>query len=72
MPTSDLSTSIIRTYIPLLVGWIVAQLSSASIEIDPVTVTTVVTAVYYAIVRALEAKFPKVGWLLGKASPPTY
>ena len=69
---NDYSTSIVRTYIPLLAGWIVAQLTEAHIDIDAVTVTTVVTAVYYAAVRALEMKFPKLGVFLGKAKTPTY
>lgn len=69
---NDVSTSIVRTWIPLLVGWIVAQLTKANIEIDAVTVTTVVTAVYYAAVRVFEARFPKLGWLLGKPKAPTY
>lgn len=69
---NDVSTSIVRTYIPLIVGWIVAQLTKAHIEIDAVTVTTVVTGLYYGLVRAFEAKFPKLGWLLGKPKAPTY
>jgi hypothetical protein len=27
---------------------------------------------YYAIVRGLEAKYPKIGWLLGTPRKPSY
>lgn len=76
---SDFIISQIRTYVPLIVGAIVAWLTTKGIKINPSDASTVVpflTAVfsglYYTIVRLLESKFPQMGWLLGIAKKVTY
>lgn len=74
---SSISTSLIRTVVPLLVGWIVAVLLKANVKADTAQVelwiSPLVTALYYSGVRFLEEKVnPKFGWLLGKASAPQY
>lgn len=73
--------SIIRTFVPVLVGQILTwlatyqildtdgQISSALITIF----TLVFTTGYYAIARLLETFVSKkFGWLLGYAKPPVY
>lgn len=37
-----------------------------------VTLTGIVTAAYYALAKWAEAKWPKVGWLLGYPASPSY
>ena len=76
---SDQITSYIRTIIPSLVGAFVAWLAQKGINVPvdivvPTTalLTAVFGALYYYIVRKLEAKYPKLGILLGIAKTPTY
>lgn len=71
--------SLIRTYVPIAVGAVVAWLVTLGVEVDVntqaglvVALTGVLQAVYYTVVRLLEKKFPKVGVLLGSATTPTY
>lgn len=72
----DFLTSILRTVVPLVVGFVVTQLARLGIEMDTALVASFVTAVisgvYYAVARWLEQKASKWGWLLGKAKAPTY
>lgn len=73
---NDLAVSLVRTITPLLVGLIVGVVGSdvAGITEEALTaaVATVVSAVYYVVVRLVEQKWPKVGVLLGWAQKPTY
>ena len=76
---SDLIVSYIRTGVPVLVGTIVSWLVTLGIALDPDTqaaliagLTGALIAAYYAIVRALERRWPAVGVLLGKRTEPTY
>lgn len=69
--------SIIRTFIPAVVGAIITVLAKIGADVDSATIevfiSTVVTAVYYAGVRVLEVKVgPRFGWLLGAPKAPTY
>lgn len=67
----------IRTFVPVIVGvvvvWLEQQLHA---EIDEASVAAaavgIVTAVYYELVRRLERRWPRLGWLLGYPSPPVY
>lgn len=76
---SDLITSLIRTAVPTLVGTVVSYLTVTGIKV-PQSVSEWLISVlffvfafgYYAIVRLLEKKYPKMGWLLGNPSKPTY
>lgn len=58
------------------VDGILKSLSSIGITVDVgsivVTLTGIVTAAYYALAKWAEAKWPKVGWLLGYPASPTY
>jgi len=77
---SDLILSYIRTYVPIGVG---AALSYAAVRwgiVVPEDISTEVTvgltglviAAYYGIVRALEARWPAFGKLLGRSKAPVY
>lgn len=74
---SDYLVSLIRTWVPVAVGvaitWLGAQLG---VDIDSTeaaaAVTGVVVAVYYAVARILEDRWPQLGLLLGRASVPAY
>lgn len=71
-----IKNSIVRTLVPVIVGFLLTLALRLGIQIDQATVTTVVQAVitglYYVGVRFLEHYKPKAGILLGKASPPSY
>lgn len=68
--------SIIRTVVPLVVGWILTLTGRIALDVDPSAVTsivqTVVTAVFYSVVRLAEQHRAWFGWLLGLANPPLY
>jgi hypothetical protein len=77
--------SLIRTYVPLLVGAVLGWLASITVlhawivSLSTDEKSTVVTgatallvAAYYGIVRFVETKYPKVGILLGKAATIAY
>lgn len=73
----NLSASIIRTVVPLIVGALVTLVAHAGLNINTVQatelVTVVITAVYYIVVRLLEQHVsPSFGWLLGAAKTPVY
>lgn len=79
----DKLISLIRTFVPILVGTLSAWLVSKGIQLPAeaygglesflIEVLSVLTATaYYAIVRWLESKWPKLGWLLGYAAAPEY
>lgn len=72
-------TSLIRTYVPIIVGALVAWLVTVGVELDAdtqagliVAMTGALQAVYYLVVRLLERKFPQLGVLLGSAQKPVY
>lgn len=75
MPTSVLP-SILRTLVPILVGyfaaWPVATILGLSDDQVTSLITAVITALYYLVIRALEQWLPEFGWLIGWASPPRY
>lgn len=73
---NDFVTSLIRTIVPIVVGFVITQAARIGIELDSVSVgmivTSVVSGVYYTVARLLEKKNPKAGLLLGKKSTPKY
>lgn len=76
---SDLITSYIRTGVPIVIGSFVAWLAVHGLQVpaDSVTgftafLTGLFTALYYAVVRYLETKYPQMGWLLGSAKKVVY
>ncbi len=71
--------SLIRTWVPIIVGSVVAWLAAKGWNLDPtssggliVFLTGLFSAAYYTVVRALESTFPWLGFLLGHTAKPTY
>lgn len=76
---TNFALSLIRTWTPILIGAVVAWLLTLGIEIDSETqaslviaLTGVLQAIYYALARALEVKYPRLGVLLGTTKQPEY
>jgi len=74
---STLVPSLIRTYVPILVGGFIAWLVTRGVELDPtaeqgltVAFTGILIAAYYTLIRLLEKKFPWVSVLLGSKQIP--
>lgn len=83
MGFGDTIISFIRTYVPVYVGTALTALSTwlfnhhvLFVRIDTQAGTlwavSVVIGAYYALARLLESKWPRLGFLLGKASTPMY
>lgn len=73
--------SIIRTFVPLLVGQVMTWAATLGVldangEVSAALITlftVLFTTLYYALVRVLETKVSsKFGWLLGAAKAPQY
>lgn len=75
-PGVDIGKSIIRTLAPYATAYLVAYLKKNGLEFDDATVSasfvTIAGTVYYTVVRAVEQRFPKAGWLLGVPAKPHY
>jgi len=76
---SQYLVSVIRTWVPIIVGWLVSQLLIIGVVIDDDTskllesaISAVTIALYYAAARWLETKFPNAGVLLGYIRQPVY
>lgn len=73
---SALGASIVRTVVPAIMALLITAGLRVGIEIPDsieAVITTVVMAVYYAIIRLLETRVgPAWGWLLGYARAPEY
>lgn len=72
-------TSLVRTYVPIIVGAFAAWLITVDIELDAssqagliVGLTGLLQGVYYLAVRLGERKFPWLGVLLGSTQKPVY
>ena len=72
---SNLSKSVVRTIVPLAVGYVVALAAKLGFNVTSTQVTLylapVISAVYYIAVRALEQKVPATGFLLGRSEEHT-
>jgi hypothetical protein len=69
--------SLIRTYVPLLIAYVVGWLASLGITVDDETrsalttlIGTVVAALYYAAARWAEQRWPWATVLLGSSQQP--
>jgi 4-hydroxybenzoate polyprenyltransferase len=80
---NDYFLSLIRTWVPIGIGALLSWLAvNWSVGVDEETsaqlvigATALVTAVYYALVRALEKRWPWIGQVLlglGAAAKPKY
>ena len=72
----DLGTSLVRTVVPAVVGWLIALAAKAQIELDAAELEAVLTPVaiglYYFVGRLLERRRAWFGWLLGVPKQPSY
>lgn len=70
--------SIIRTWVPILFGWLLSQLALLGVDLGDnamvleTGITALVIALYYAAARWLEQRFPQAGALLGYIRQPVY
>jgi hypothetical protein len=80
---NDFITSLIRTWVPIGVGAVITWLATNYNVVVPddassslvVGVAALVTAVYYALARAIEKRFPGLGKVLvglGAGKSPEY
>lgn len=73
-----LFASILRTIVPVIVGYVLGWAASINLPLDPqfeglltAALTGGFTLIYYTVVRLLETYVtPKFGWLLGLAKSP--
>jgi len=77
---NDFLVSLIRTWVPVGVGLVIAWVvrntglgidEDTSAQVTAVAVS-VATALYYLVVRTLETRWPAFGWLLGVKRAPSY
>jgi len=72
----DLELSLRRTFVPIVVGVLVAKAARAGFDIPAEALAGVLEGVfagiYYATVRVLEMRAPWVGVLLGAMTQPLY
>jgi hypothetical protein len=69
-----LTRSIVRTVTPIAVGFLVSVLAHLGVP-SPVAVSAVgavASVIYYTGVRVLEARYPRLGVLLGALGAPNY
>lgn len=78
MALATLLPSLIRTYVPILVGFLVGWASTIGINVTNEDrmllvsgISSVAAAAYYALARILERKFPWATILLGSSVQPT-
>lgn len=79
MTIRDYLVSVIRTIVPAAVGAVLSWLATIGLDLGEQANAGLVTAMtaaaiglYYILIRALEAKWPAFGVLLGLTRPPTY
>ena len=76
MKSASLLPSILRTGVPLLVGYFAALplIHALGLTDDQLVgvFTVLISGVYWLAVRLMEKVAPQFGWLLGYASPPVY
>ena len=76
MTVRDLVISVVRTFIPMLAGFLLTLALRAGIELDSAyafgLADLIITSLYYIIFRSLETKWPAFGVLLGWKVPPVY
>lgn len=71
--------SVVRTGVPGLVAWVAGWLITVGLEVPKEVqdwavggITFGLLLAYYLATRALEQRWPKLGWLLGIPSKPQY
>lgn len=75
-PASPQLPAYIRTFVPLIVGWLATLLAKYGFNVDGTLLQALVGAalggIYYVVVRYLESHKAQFGWLLGVAKQPSY
>jgi hypothetical protein len=70
-----LGPSLIRTLVPVLVTllgpWAARWLGIEATQLEQ-ALSVALGAAYYLLVRLLEQRLPRMGWLLGYPQQPTY
>lgn len=76
---NNLAVSLVRTWVPILVGSLVSWCASLGFQVGTETrrslmvwMTGLLIGAYYTAVRWLERRYPKLGFLLGSRQQPTY
>lgn len=77
MTLNDYLVSTVRTVTPMAAGVVLEWVAKRTGIVVPTAqvapyVAAAGAAVYYGLVRLAEQKWPRVGWLLGWATTPTY
>jgi hypothetical protein len=79
MNAADYGASLIRTWVPYIVGGVLGWLATRGLGVSPADaigvtsgLTVAIGGVYYSAIRLLETRFPALGIFLGKPSAPTY
>ena len=82
MDASQVVPSLIRTWVPLGVGALLSWLATKGLNVDAqtsaalvVVMTSLITALYYTVVRLVEHRYPAVGTVLlglGVKAKPAY
>lgn len=76
MTISDYLVSLIRTFVPAVVGYLLSVLAGFGVDVDNAALEVVISGLfiggYYALVRVLENLHPWFGVLLGWVATPTY
>jgi len=65
--------NVVRTGVPVVVGTVVAWLASKGFNLKSgqfAVLAPVLSTGYYAAIRKLEEKYPKLSWLLGALPVP--
>lgn len=75
-PSPQLWTAFVRTAVPYLTAFVVAKAAEKGVNLDSEEVSGAIVLVggslWYTVVRWLETKNAKFGWLLGSPNAPTY
>lgn len=76
---SDFLLSLVRTWVPILVGAALSWLAVHGVVVDAdaqaaavVAITAAIQGAYYLLVRVLEKRWPGFGVLLGTRQQPEY
>lgn len=71
---TDFLISLVRTYVPIVIGYLVSIGLLPSDLSDEATAafTGLIIGAYYLLARLLEKRWPIFGWLLGAPKQPSY
>lgn len=77
--SASIAPAVIRTVVPMLVTLLTSWLARNDVVVDGESqaalvgvISLIVGTGYYTLVRELERRWPKAGWLLGSPHAPVY